>query len=146
MLRSYKHAIDKQLNIETLFGLVLCASLFSSIFFSSSTFAHTASLSTSGDIVLDLIPNPSGDTTGVGKDTLTISTTCTAGYNLDISSSSSSASLYLNGDTSNTASNDNVVVSPVSGTKALSTNEWGYSTTSSSISGNFTGLSPTSST
>ncbi|MBQ3470711.1 InlB B-repeat-containing protein [Candidatus Saccharibacteria bacterium] len=121
-------------------GLFLC---FFALLYSTPTHAHFVSLSTSGDIVLNLAPNPSSDTTGVGKDTLTISTTCTAGYNLGISSSSSSASLYLNGDTNNTSSSNNVVINPVSGTDTLSTNEWGYSTASNSISGSFTGLSPT---
>lgn len=119
---------------------------FFTLFYSNSAHAHSASISTSGDIVLNLIPNPNGDTTAVAENTVTISTTCPFGYNLDISSSSTDASLYYNGDPNNTSSNDHTVIAPVSGTSILNTNEWGYSTTNNSIAGSFTGLTPTYST
>lgn len=116
------------------------------IFSSESVYAlmHSASLSTSGNVVLRVVPSAiSGvDSTAVGLATVTSSTTCPLGASLSIGSSTPDANLYLNGDSDNNTS-DYTIINPVFGSNVLNTNEWGYSLTNNNISGIFNGITHT---
>ena len=106
---------------------------------SASAVSYTTSLTTSGDINLDV--SIGSNAASVATDNLTIVSTCPSGYNLSISGPNDTT-LYKDGD--NTSSSKIV---PSTGTLAepatiLDSNRgtWGYSTISSSVTGTFTGL------
>ena len=87
--------------------------------------AHTLTISSSGAQSIDVIPSGT-NTASIGQDQITVSTTCRSGYNMTISTSVTSNNLYLNGDSSNSASG--TYITPADGTTTLanSTNAWGY--------------------
>ena len=78
-------------------------------------------MTTSGDIVF----NTTSDNVVIQSNDLNISTTCSAGYDLTLSTSVSDNNLYLNGDSSTT----NTYFTPSNGTSTLSQSPhtWGYS-------------------
>lgn len=128
-------------------GIFLFLVFVISIIFSSESvqaLAYSASLSTSGNVVLRVVPSAiSGvDSTAVGLATVTSSTTCPVGASLSIGSSLSDANLYLDGDSDNNTQGY-TIISPVSGSNILNTNEWGYSLTNNNISGIFNGITHT---
>ena len=86
---------------------------------------HTLTISSSGAQSIDVIPSGT-NTASIGEDQITVSTTCRSGYNMTISTSVTSNNLYLNGDSSNSASG--TYITPADGTTTLanSTNAWGY--------------------
>ncbi|MBR2741483.1 InlB B-repeat-containing protein [Candidatus Saccharibacteria bacterium] len=118
---------------------VLAGILVSSLY-SDSVFAHTATLTTASSISLNAIPSSSG--VSIDEESINVTTTCHAGYNLSVATSTS-PDLYLNGDGTSTAT-----FTAVDGTSTLanSTNKWGYTMTSNaSASTVFSPLSTTAS-
>ncbi len=114
------------------------ACLFTSLFLcSSNVSAYSASISTSGNIVTNVVPNGQNNvTTKIGVDEVNVITNCRAGYNLNISGPSD-RNLYLNGNSSNNTSGQ--YFTPVDGVSTLanSTNAWGYSLTANTENGVF---------
>ena len=111
-------------------GIRICLSfigIFSAFFlsflFNNSAFAsdHSISLSTSGDIYMDI----QADNSTVQSSEVNVTTTCRAGYNLFLSTSGNDNNLYPNGDSSTTST----YFSPSDGNTALNnaTDTWGYS-------------------
>ncbi|MBO7132144.1 InlB B-repeat-containing protein [Candidatus Saccharibacteria bacterium] len=106
-------------------------------------FAHTATLSTEGEITVNVSPNGSG--ANLGTDSLNIVSTCPLGYTVSIAGPTDNA-LYLGGNSSNANT-----IEASSGTNAnpasiLGNNigTWGYSTNSeTTVSSNFIGLTNT---
>lgn len=128
----------------TFTGLIILffITMFISFITYSNTFASTysASISVGGSVNLNV--SPAGNGANVVTDNLTVSSTCPLGYTVSISGPSD-ATLYQNGD--NTSSNKisastgtKASPAPVTGTSNLGT--WGYSTTNSTATGNFIGL------
>lgn len=107
-----------------------------SLLFSNSCFAYSASLSTSGDIELDITPTSSG-ATAIAEDELTITSTCPSGYTLYLSGTSDN-SLYLEGDNTTTAAPISASSASLANPDLLSPNTWGFSLSSSASS--FAGL------
>ena len=115
-------------------------------FITNNTFAYEASISTSGTINLNIMSAGTG--AGVATDNINVVSTCPSGYTLSISATSSTNSLfndttlYKSGD--NTDSNMITASSGTTESPATITGNnlgtWGYSTTSSTISGTFIGL------
>ena len=130
-------------------GVSIVAILFASFLFSAlcpallatDVSAYTASLSTSGTVNVDVVPNTEGDKAlSVNEDSVNVITDCKAGYNLTISSSVTDRNLYKDGNSSNNTSGQ--YFTPVDGTSQLSntTNQYGYSLTANTESGVFTPL------
>ena len=118
---------------------VLAGILVSSLY-SDSVFAHTATLTTASSISLNAVPSGSG--ISIDEESINVTTTCHAGYNLSVATSTS-PDLYLNGDGTSTAT-----FTAVDGTSTLanSTNKWGYTLTSNASSSTvFSPLSTTAS-
>ncbi|MBQ1298599.1 hypothetical protein IIY24_02060, partial [Candidatus Saccharibacteria bacterium] len=112
-------------------------------FYSTPTFAYSASITTASSITTDIAPNNSGNTNAVVKsEDINIVTNCRAGYNLTISGPSDE-NLYLNGNSSNNTSGQ--YFSPVDGTSTLisTPNKWGYSLTADEDTDVFTPLTST---
>ena len=106
----------------------------------TSVSAYTATLTTSNSISLDALPSHDG--VAIDEESINVTTTCQAGYNLAIATSTSS-DLYLNGDDSSTAT-----FTAVDGTSTLnnSENKWGFTlTNNASASTVFSPLSTTTS-
>ena len=106
----------------------------------TSVSAYTATLTTSNSISLDALPSHDG--VAIDEESINVTTTCQAGYNLAIATSTSS-DLYLNGDDSSTAT-----FTAVDGTSTLnnSENKWGFTLTDdASASTVFSPLSTTAS-
>ena len=117
-------------------SLVGIAVFLLSLLFSNSCFAYSASLSTSGDIELDITPTFSG-ATAIAEDELTITSTCPSGYTLYLSGTSDN-SLYLEGDNTTTAAPISASSASLANPDLLSPNTWGFSLSSSASS--FAGL------
>ena len=116
------------------------ASILVCCFDSDSVFAHTATLTTSSSVSLDALPSHDG--VAIDEESINVTTTCQAGYNLSVATSTSS-DLYLNGDGTTTAT-----FTAVDGTSTLanSDNKWGYSLTANASSSTvFSPLSTTAS-
>ena len=129
-----KHKIFLALLMPFLASILVCC------FGSDSVFAHTATLTTSSSVSLDALPSHDG--VAIDEESINVTTTCQAGYNLSIATSTSS-DLYLNGDGTTTAT-----FTAVDGTSTLanSDNKWGYSLTANASSSTvFSPLSTTAS-
>ena len=129
-----KHKIFLALLMPFLASILVCC------FDSDSVFAHTATLTTSSSVSLDALPSHNG--VAIDEESINVTTTCQAGYNLSIATSTSS-DLYLNGDGTTTAT-----FTAVDGTSTLanSDNKWGYSLTANASSSTvFSPLSTTAS-
>ena len=89
---------------------------------------YTISMTSSGAQEIDVLPssNPSGVGTKISTDAVTVTTTCPAGYNLTTTTSVNDNKLYLNGSSSNNATD--TYFNPSDGTTALSNapNTWGF--------------------
>ena len=114
-----------------------------SCFFASPVSAtYTASLTTSDSITLNA--SYVGNGVDTHNESINVTTNCTAGYNLTISTTSDST-LYLDGD----SSNNTTTISPINNSYALSdlthnANTWGYSLNGNSDTvGAFNSLSTT---
>ena len=120
--------------------MAFVASILVSSLYSDSVFAHTATLTTASSISLNAVPSGSG--ISIDEESINVTTTCHAGYNLSVATSTS-PDLYLNGDGTSTAT-----FTAVDGTSTLanSTNKWGYTLTSNASSSTvFSPLSTTAS-
>ena len=119
------------------------------IYGASNAFAATASMSTTGAVSIDV--SASGNSANIGTDTLTVDTTCSTGYTVTIQSSIDDTTLYKDGDSTSNSKitpTAGTLSSPLpiigddgNGTSYLGT--WGYSMTSSAVTGTFTGLNST---
>ena len=140
----------KNLNISTVITGTLSALLFSFIFSAlnlyfnpTPTYAHTASITTRDEIILDLFPN----NTTVHNESVEVDTTCSDGYYLALATSASSV-LYKDGNPANLDGS----INPVNPNYALndSTNNsstWGFSLDNTpSVVGAFNPLSTTPTT
>ena len=124
------------------------APLVLSFCFSNNTFAaHTASITTSGQVNIE-IP-AAGNTANMATDNVKVITSCPAGYTVSVGGGSDNT-LYKDGNSAN--SNDNTKITASSGTLAspaslLGDNlkTWGYSTIdgTTATSSNFIGLTST---
>ena len=113
---------------------------------STSAFAstYTASISTSP---IDMNATAAGTGANITTNNVTVISTCPSGYTLGINSSEEDTKLYMGGDSSNGANNNTNYIDASTGTPANpavitgnNLNTWGYSTTSSTTSGTFIGL------
>ena len=106
--------------------LILVSSLFISNFFTQPTTAldYEATITTNNNITIDA--SSLNDGTSISHDTITVTSTCRAGYNLFISTSSSDNNLYLNGDPLNNTNDQYYTPSDGINTLANSTNRWGF--------------------
>ena len=125
--------------------------------FSTSVFAstHSLSMSTSGTVSVDV--STTGNGTAVGQDNLTIISTCPNGYTVTIKGPNDT-NLYKDGNTANNATNTKITPSAgtISNPLPITDNTsngganyrgtWGYSLTSSTGTGNFIGLTSTTTT
>lgn len=109
---------------------------------------YTVGMSTSGSVDVNVASVTNG--TGIGSDSLTVTSTCPYGYTVSISGPSD-RNLYKGGDSSNNTSG--TYITPSSGTTAnpvsitgANRGTWGYSLTSSTVSGTFIGLSSSQTT
>ena len=123
-------------------GLIVTCILVSGFVGVESASAHTASITTNNSISFDA--SPSGDGVSIDEESIGITSTCNKGYDLTIATSTS-ANLYLNGDSTKTAA-----YTAVDGTSALNsannTNKWGYTITNNATSSTvFSPLSTTAS-
>jgi len=149
--RSTKIKIFKSL------GFMIFASMVFSVCGSSPTFAstHSLSMSTSGTVSVDV--STTGNGTAVGQDNLTIISTCPNGYTVTIKGPNDT-NLYKDGNTANNATNTKITPSAgtISNPLPITDNTsngganyrgtWGYSLTSSTGTGNFIGLTSTTTT
>ena len=110
------------------FFMPLLASFFVCYFRPEPVSAHTATLTTASSISLTALASHDG--VAIDEESIEVETTCRAGYNLSIATSTS-PELYLNGDGTGTAT-----FTTVDGTSTLanSTNKWGYTLTSNASS------------
>ncbi len=132
------------LNIVTMlfFGFVI-SGVYNICFISSSVSAYTASISTSGNVTVDVASF--GDKASLGTDNIVVSSDCPSGYAVSIVGPTDNT-LYKGGD--NTSSDtipasSGTVSNPVS---ILGNNlgTWGYSTANNTtVSSNFIGLTST---
>ena len=113
---------------------------------STSAFAstYTASISTSP---IDMNATAAGTGANITTNNVTVISTCPSGYTLGINSSEEDTKLYMGGDSSNGTNNNTNYIDASTGTPAnpvvitgSNLNTWGYSTTSSTTSGTFIGL------
>ena len=105
-----------------------------------SATSHSATISASSSVILDVLPV--GDGVGVHSESITVNTTCSAGYNLSIATSGDNK-LYHGGD-----STSEDYFNPINNTYALNdannTNTWGVSLVNTpSTIGSFNPLSTT---
>ena len=122
--------------------------LFVSFINSDSVSAYSLTMSTSGSLTANVLPDTDGGIgTTVVTDNVSIASNCRAGYTLTIAGPTDN-NLYLNGDSTNNTSG--TYFTPVDGTSALNTstnaNKWGYSLTANSRTGVFSALSNTPAT
>ncbi len=125
-----------------IFSLVL-SGIYNIFCVSSDTFAHTASITSSGAVTIDV--SASGNQANLGTDNITVNSSCPLGYTVSIAGPADNT-LYRNGD-----SNSNDTISASTGTTSnpvsiLGNNlgTWGYSTANNTtISSNFIGLTNT---
>ena len=126
--------------------LVVSALVMSSIFgllVSENSFAHTATISTSGSVLVDV--SVSGNGANVGSDSINVVSTCPLGYTVSISGPSDNT-LYLNGDSTSSKTipaSTGTLAAPAS---ILGNNlgTWGYTTeANATINSNFIGLTNT---
>lgn len=122
-------------------GAVFGAGVMSTSAFAST---YTASISTSP---IDMNATAAGTGANVTTNNVTVISTCPSGYTLGINSSEEDTKLYMGGDSSNGANNNTNYIDASNGTPAnpvvitgSNLNTWGYSTTSSTTSGTFIGL------
>ena len=123
--------------------VIVACLFFIPLFFSTSVFAYSASITTSGTVTIDVLPKGNGSAgTNISAEEINVVTDCRAGYNLTISGPSD-RNLYRNGDSSNNTSGQ--YFTPVDGTSALknTSNAWGYSLTANTEDGVFAPLSNT---
>ncbi|MBR2766746.1 hypothetical protein IKD67_01520 [Candidatus Saccharibacteria bacterium] len=87
---------------------------------------YTISMTSSGAQSIDILPDASNVNTSISVDAVTVTTTCPAGYNLTTTTSVNDNKLYLNGSSSNNATD--TYFNPSDGTTALSNapNTWGF--------------------
>ena len=137
--------------------IILGISFLMSLLFSSPTFAstHSLSMSTSGTVSVDV--STTGNGTAVGQDNLSIISTCPNGYTVTIKGPNNT-NLYKDGNTANNATNTKITPSAgtISNPLPITDNTsngganyrgtWGYSLTSSVSTGNFIGLTSTTTT
>ena len=102
--------------------------------------SHTASISANSSVTLDV--SPTGNGLGIHNESITVTTTCSAGYNLSLATSGDNK-LYHGGD-----STSEDYFNPINSTYALNdannTNTWGVSLTNApSTIGSFNPLSTT---
>lgn len=139
------------MNFHVLLPVIIFASVIflNNIIFQNPTdvnaATYTASMSTSGNITIEL--STQGNGTAIGTDNLIITSTCPRGYNVTIQGPSDT-NLYLNGDNSNNATGTYIAHSSgtINNPATITGNNlgtWGYSTTSSTSSGTFIGLTNT---
>ena len=120
------------------------------LFFQNHAFAYQFSITTSGSIDLDIAS--ANNNASVASDNLNIVSTCPNGYTLAIAATSSTNSSFS--DTTLYKSGDNTSASTISASAGTLANPatiignnlgtWGYSTSSSTSSGTFTGLTANS--
>ena len=131
--------------------LVLCFG-FSSLLVHAQAYAHTASVTTSGTVTMDVAA--SGTKASISSDEVIVNSTCPLGYTLSIGGPSDNA-LYRNGNSASTGKinpSAGTVANPLpivgddgSGNSYLGT--WGYTTTANpTINSNFIGLTSTATT
>jgi len=149
--------LANQVNIYIYIYMIFLASILTSITFSDPTFAttHSLSMSTSGTVNVDV--STTGNGTAVGQDNLTIISTCPNGYTVTIKGPNNT-NLYKDGNTANNATNTKITSSAgtISNPLPITDNTsngganyrgtWGYSLTSSTGTGNFIGLTSTTTT
>ena len=111
---------------------------------SVSAATYTASISTSP---IDMNATAAGTGANITTNNVTVISTCPSGYTLGINSSEEDTKLYMGGDSSNGTNNNTNYIDASNGTPAnpvvitgSNLNTWGYSTTSSTTSGTFIGL------
>ena len=118
-----------------------------SFFASSDTYAHTATITTSGTINIDVTPAGVGGSNGasIGTDNVVVNSSCPLGYTVSISGLADNT-LYKNGDSTNTGTNQKITASAgtaQSPASILGNNlgTWGYTTeANATTSSNFIGL------
>ncbi|MBR0431346.1 InlB B-repeat-containing protein [Candidatus Saccharibacteria bacterium] len=122
------------------------AVLFFGVFFSFDTLAYTATLSTSGQVKIDV--STAANSAAVGVDNVVVSSTCPFGYDLSIGGTNDNA-LYKSGDntssylissTAGTTANPRPIIGDDGGGNSY-LGTWGYTTTSNAtFSSHFIGL------
>lgn len=144
-LNAKKHIFVRFINpLSVLTVIFMVANVFSAFYLTSNSFAHTASISTSDNIGISVVPV--GDNANITTDNLRVISTCPLGYNVTIAGPTDNT-LYLNGNSANNTS----TISASSGTATnpvsiLGSNlgTWGYNLSApSSINSNFIGLTNT---
>lgn len=133
MFKKIKILVVSALVISSIFGLLV----------SENSFAHTATISTSGSVLVDV--SVSGNGANVGSDSINVVSTCPLGYTVSISGPSDNT-LYLNGDSTSPKTipaSTGTLAAPAS---ILGNNlgTWGYTTeANATINSNFIGLTNT---
>ncbi|MBR3169334.1 BspA family leucine-rich repeat surface protein, partial [Candidatus Saccharibacteria bacterium] len=119
-----KHRVHTLFMVSTgLFFSVFLSGLFTLLSSPPVSATNSASITISNSISIDTLLNE----TNVYNESISVDSTCSAGYNLTVATTANS-NLYLNGDSTTGAS-----ITPVSTSSALSSssnaNTWGYSLT-----------------
>ena len=146
-----KNKNDCGLYVVLLLGLIF-SFLFCTVLYGENTFAHTASITTSGMVNMNV--SASGDGANLGTSNITIDSTCPLGYTVSISGPVDNT-LYKNGNSTNNMAGQTInastgtTVSPKpilgddgNGNSYVGT--WGYTVDSdATINSNFIGLTNT---
>lgn len=108
------------------FRVILCIfSIFAPVvLFNNSYAVHTISISATGSDTITV--SGAGDGVSIDKTTINVATTCSAGYNLSLSTTVNDSSLYFDGNPNINTSG--TFISPVDGLSSLvsSSNAWGF--------------------